>query len=122
MSAFCPSSSVTKLWMFESGRQCAFWTRRRDAISAPNSRVRASQSVELLSLIFTAPAQIVHIAVGVACVSRHPNNRRIHMSLSYESLPAGLLELKAMLSRRLTAPLPASYEERLSLLETHLRE
>ena len=39
-----------------------------------------------------------------------------------QSLPPALLELKAMFSKRLAAPLPKSYDERLSLLENHLRE
>jgi hypothetical protein len=38
------------------------------------------------------------------------------------SLSNDLLELKAMLSKRLADPLPESYDERLSLLEKHLLE
>ena len=43
-------------------------------------------------------------------------------STETQSLPARLLGLKEMLSKRLAAPLPKSYEERLGLLESHLRE
>jgi hypothetical protein len=39
-----------------------------------------------------------------------------------QSLPSGLLELKAGLSKLLAVPFPQSYEERLSLLENHLLE
>ncbi len=44
------------------------------------------------------------------------------MSSEELSLSNGLLELKAMLSKRLAEPLPESYDDRLRLLEKHLQE